>query len=343
MKGIVEDDEDYFKRCYGIDKVHIRVVYYKSEEFIVYLNQDSNLSWHFSKLPDYIKWALSEVARIRALVDSCLIKSKAITAYELLAAGLYSYIINPKQERDPFNDVLVYLEENKENIKRTIIRNKQYSVYLTKSDTIAWWHNQAGDENVKIAQSEFESTRALAEYALPKTYNHTISSKLGSALSQAFSKDNKNDIVACFDDVKKFVDNTVENHVRIRIFITNSLSSLFFLMAVYILWLFDLERGGYYLCAGSGVIGALISSLQRNDKIVTSGYTSGRALYLESISRLIIGATFGMLLLLGVMSGLFLPLIKDNFQATLCLSFIAGFSERLVPDLISTVIKKQTE
>ena len=91
---------------------------------------------------------------------------------------------------------------------------------------------------------------------------------------------------------------------------------------------------------GAGVIGAMVSSLQRNNSISIDNYAGEYSLYCESLSRLIIGSVFGCFLVLGTKSEMFLAPFKNNSQAILCFCFISEFIERFVPDLINGVVRK---
>jgi hypothetical protein len=90
-----------------------------------------------------------------------------------------------------------------------------------------------------------------------------------------------------------------------------------------------------------GVLGAMISSLQRNNQLSVDPYNSSiRDIYCVVATNLLIGLIFGGLVILIAESGVALTLIKDNEPAIMFFSFIAGFSERFVPDLIATVTDK---
>jgi len=341
----IEDDAAYYKRNYHLDIRSIATELHRTDKFIIYLNPRDELSWFINHIPDHAKKSHAEFCRLNSLISINLTKHNAINAYRLIASALNSSLRAQEEQNiaQLYKDAYEYYERNKGEIKRIVIRSAQYCIYITRKNTVTWWHCRTPSENVKLAQAELENTNSMAEQCLNENYSEAIASKLGAALSMAFSKDNPQEIKACFDEVRTFVAAKVQSHLKLWLFITNaSVSAIFIAIAFFLSWwLPDLTK--YFLCAGAGVVGSMVSSLQRNKTVETDGYISNYGLYCESISRLIIGASFGVLVLLGVMSDLFLPLIKGNMQAIICMSFIAGFSERFVPDLIDNVAKKQKE
>lgn len=341
----VENEAAYFRQHYHLDIRDITATLHRTNNFIIYLNRREELSWFIHHVPEHASKSHAEFFRLKSLFSINLTKNKAVNAYKLIASAL-SISLTASEERniaELYKDAYEYYEKNKDEIKRTIIKNPQYCIYITQKNTITWWHSQASSESVKLAQAEYENTNTLAKQSLNESYSEAIASKLGAALSMAFSKEKPQEIKACFEEVRTFVTAKVQSHLKLWLFITNaSVSAIFITVAVVLSWLFP-DLAQYFLCAGAGVVGSMVSSLQRNKTVETDGYISNYGLYCESISRLIIGASFGVLVLLGVMSDLFLPLIKGNMQAIICMSFIAGFSERFVPDLIDGVAKKQKE
>lgn len=345
QNNTIEDDAAYYRRNYHVDISKVATELHRTDKFIIYLNHREELSWFINNMPEYARKSYAEFCRLKSLISINLTKIKAVNAYKLIASALVTSLTIPGNDDISilYKDAHDYYEKNKDEIKRTIIRSSQYCIYIKQNNNISWWHSCALSEHVKLAQAEFENTNSMAKQCLNESYSEAIASKLGAALSMAFSKENPQEIKACFDEVRTFVAAKVQSHLKLWLFITNaSVSAMFIAIAFFLSWwLPDLTT--YFLCAGAGVVGSMVSSLQRNKTVESDGYVSNYGLYCESISRLIIGASFGVLVLLGVMSDLFLPLIKGNMQAIICMSFIAGFSERFVPDLIDNVAKKQKE
>lgn len=94
-----------------------------------------------------------------------------------------------------------------------------------------------------------------------------------------------------------------------------------------------------------GILGSFFSIWTRYGKEEMTGLASKRLHYMESISRLFIGAIAAVIAMFAVRSGLTLALGDQGtlFYFYCLLGFAAGFSERLIPSLIEKLITKQTK
>lgn len=94
-----------------------------------------------------------------------------------------------------------------------------------------------------------------------------------------------------------------------------------------------------------GILGAFFSIWTRYGKEEMTGLATKSLHYLESISRLFIGAIAAVIVMFAVRSGLMLAIgNQSNLFFLYCvLGFAAGFSERLVPSIIEKLITKQTK
>ena len=92
-----------------------------------------------------------------------------------------------------------------------------------------------------------------------------------------------------------------------------------------------------------GILGSFFSIWTRYGKEEMTGLASKSLHYLESISRLFIGAIAAVIVMFAVRSGLMLAIgNQGNLFFLYCvIGFAAGFSERLVPSLIEKIINKQ--
>jgi len=86
-----------------------------------------------------------------------------------------------------------------------------------------------------------------------------------------------------------------------------------------------------------GSCGALVSVLQRFKKLKIGHYLSSFYVSLRGLSRLLLGTIFGGFIIIAHHSGLALNFLKDGFSAVLVFSFVAGISERYVPELVDKI------
>lgn len=83
-----------------------------------------------------------------------------------------------------------------------------------------------------------------------------------------------------------------------------------------------------------GTIGAWLSFMQRGDQKFPSHHSPIYQIYYDAACRVAIGALFGYLTFLFITSGIALSMFAKSNDLMSIAFFLAGFSERLVPDLI---------
>ena len=92
------------------------------------------------------------------------------------------------------------------------------------------------------------------------------------------------------------------------------------------------------LCIYGGITGSVMSSLQRI-KIDSFELEQARInVTIQAISRILIGATSGLLVMVASKSGIALSIINGNEYAATLFAFGAGFSERFIPDILKGIM-----
>lgn len=92
-----------------------------------------------------------------------------------------------------------------------------------------------------------------------------------------------------------------------------------------------------------GILGAFVSIWTRYGKEEMTGLASRSLHYMESISRLFVGAIAAVIIMFAIRSGLMLAIGESSnlFFLYSVFGFAAGFSERLLPSLIERIIKNE--
>jgi len=344
--GISLDEKIRDKRLYQIGDMtfqgqEIVIIYVCASNFIVYCGKSGSLCWEIDEIPRWAIDAIPQCSRLRGLAESYLSRSRISKVNRLLADSLAASLISSEGSDIAifFNEAEKYIDKFKDEIKSTIAWGPEFVIYRTKNEGIQW-HHQSLPAHLNQAIEEFESLKSLAYSVLPKSYHPAITTMLGSSLSVVFRKSEDDDFNSIFSGAKQFITSHVEAYLRIRLFLVNLLSTLATLFILFLIVSYSEAYKSYVLGVGAGVLGAMVSALQRNNKILIDPYGSILALYGESLSRLVIGIVFGLFVVILSYSELALAPFKDNLYAITCFSFIAGFSERFVPDLMSTVAKK---
>jgi hypothetical protein len=99
-------------------------------------------------------------------------------------------------------------------------------------------------------------------------------------------------------------------------------------------------EAGFFRAAALGSAGAIISVSQRFRRLELERYSSRWYMVVSGCSRVIFGAMFGVVAHLFVKAELLLPISKVNVFFTAAVAFVAGFSERAIPELLDQMEKQ---
>lgn len=155
-----------------------------------------------------------------------------------------------------------------------------------------------------------------------------------------------------FDDIQDVLD-TALSFVKVR---NKECARMLYLeisgivaIVTMVLWILDSQ---YWLwnkewVAGTcmGVLGAYVSVWIRYGKVDMTGLSSKWLHYLESVSRLCIGAIFAIVAMHAIKCGIIFSNVRPEILrfAFALTGFAAGFSERFVPSMIEHFVKSNTQ
>lgn len=258
--------------------------------------------------------------------------------------------VDPDREmyRKFFNIIDDYLIEY--SIIQETGENKEtgYIVYIDPENDIDWKDTRAKkdwtpDDNARWAQSIAKLSNAHAEPTGHLSFNtiRAFKLKLGAGYVLAMNR--------CFDEV----DNVVKDSIRFLRQRNSEKSRQLFLiysticiLAILGLWLWNTDlkvvKEDWALTLLFGTFGSYFSIWTRYGKLTMTGLSTKALHFLETLTRMIIGAISASVVLLAVKCGLILPKLAETaplwfFGLT---GFAAGFSERLIDSLMEAFTKQ---
>ena len=96
-------------------------------------------------------------------------------------------------------------------------------------------------------------------------------------------------------------------------------------------------------CVGLAIAGSAFGSwtsvLQRTPALPVAVFDAQEDIKFQSIYRSVLGVTFGLVALLFIKAGLLLPDAGSSIWQLLLVTFISGFSERFIPEMLAKVEK----
>ncbi len=87
----------------------------------------------------------------------------------------------------------------------------------------------------------------------------------------------------------------------------------------------------------SGIVGSFLSLSIRNDEISLPISNVNKVIHLQAFVKLITGMISGCVIYLGIQSNIILGIAGKEIFAMCLFGFIAGFSERFIPELVDNV------
>lgn len=236
------------------------------------------------------------------------------------------------------NAYIIY-EVETDNIERKYF-------FLKRKETRVATESEADEcPNYVAARSCFNSMMGRAKYLLPPRKLVIAQNILVGCMAEAFGSDKQQDISGFFKEGETYIENFLEESAQFHYITMSIIFTLLTVLPAFICHSIWGKNNFYYASMGAfaGSIGALVSILQRFDKITIQKYSSWRFLVVRSVSRIIIGTVFGGFFVLFQKSGLVLNILSTNAYLLYCFAFISGFSERYFPELISKFENQQTE
>jgi len=215
--------------------------------------------------------------------------------------------------------------------------SKDFLVVITADDQILWETNLREIKNgQKESINEFNRLRARMNIALPEKDKRLARYFIADALFTAWTSSNAN---KSFEKAQEYITT-----------LANRRSSMFFLLGSSVLSIITLIIGLFIILPKfeisnnidlaviggvSGSIGAMISVLQRHDKLKLDDFTTPQFYLTHGSIRILLGVIFGTILVIAVKADLVAGITNERPSAIILLSLVAGFNERFIPDLLN--------
>lgn len=315
----------------------VTAVYAKGSDFVIYsLDNDSFPSW---------KWSCNSLAVDDGLHKLSLLLSAANKKFkgtpfrerdELVLASLR--VIFQSRDEARIEKALLGFEEaikSQTEVKAVIAHTSKFTVWITGEDNVGYKYR--GLDDVQESVKEFTRIKYLAAAMLPKESVAIFNRRLGAALANAFRTRSGADIGDIFGPLEGLIHKIAENKLRVSYLLTTTYATAIFVLLFFVLYVSALLPTFLNLSlivACGGFLGTFISVLERSSEIRVSEYESPSLIVLQGLLRVCLGGVFGFTAYLAAVSGFAFSIFSDAVAKLLLLGIVAGFSERLIPDLI---------
>jgi len=208
-----------------------------------------------------------------------------------------------------------------------------YYIYVNDSNVVEIVSSEQ-IENLDKAKIESLHYSLLAKHSLDKKQRDKANRLISSEASE-FINDPSDE---CFIKSKSYIEQSSSDNAKIS-YIQISLGFSLILSVLLLFFYYNFVGSSTVLNeislgAMGGVIGALVSILQRNRELKPEPFSSVSLLAFQGITRSLLGVIFGSLIVIAAKANIALGLASNSHYAIFIIAFVSGINERFVPDLL---------
>jgi hypothetical protein len=227
-------------------------------------------------------------------------------------------------------------------ILELVASTPSYSVYLTEPESLAWQIDMdiCVDAHLSTAEAVILGSQVnttIGRKRIRLRAKHAIGLALAKALQDRVAGDQR----SFFVEPREYIDALRRESLHLHYLLSAFLAAVAIAtggIALHIV----VPSADFILAALLGSVGVFVSVAQRFRTIPIERYSSSLYTSIAGVSRILLGAIFGSLFLLLHKSDLVLSLARQQPYLLATASFVAGFSERLVPEMLERFESKMT-
>ncbi|MGW6436733.1 hypothetical protein ACWFPQ_26235 [Peribacillus butanolivorans] len=352
----IEDSEKDFennkssrKKYYKIgDKskngITIKSIISQNKDMIFYIGENEGMGWEITNVKSERDVAVvAEFQRLNAIVESRVARKYRFKIKTLLGRTTFHALYSDDEDIHLFFEpVKNMIEDSNKEIDRILSEGPNFEIYKTSRGGVSYWYRDIPDY-LKPAITEFNQMRNFSAITLPKKDKQLVNSQLASSLSVAFNSQKNEDVLKGFTKLESFINSRANSHAKFWYISYNSILFGAIVLLSLLLYLYSDINKVFIVGAVGGLVGAFLSTLTRIDKLSFDILAPFRNVVLQGYSRLLVGIISGLFIIIASKSNLALGTYSENINSLAVFALISGFSERFVPDLISTLSTKQVD
>lgn len=225
------------------------------------------------------------------------------------------------------------------SVKRVIAETDSYSIWVDSKNMVNFSHFDHLD-HLQLVLTNFTKLRAQGSSFIPQGSRFEFSEQLGAALAVAI--ETLEDDPDVFRDVENLLAKTIDSSLRTRFSMFSIGSASFLLFILFYFFNTPSNAAGIYIPAiAGGILGAFISVQSRVRTIKCDISDPAWTLKTQAFIRIVLGGIFGFIAFAMAKTGIVFSVFSSSDSAMILLGVISGFSERLIPELLQKIEKKQ--
>lgn len=252
------------------------------------------------------------------------------------------------------------LEEHKDKLKNKSLYKVgdislcglKIAYIITTTENIILYESESGSVCVEsdglnidarnIATHKYNEIHEMIPEDISDKLYESIRTTLNSVYFMALCSDSSESALDKYIEIEKRIRNIkTPNEIKsMYISFTIAINLIVCFLAFYVYNNSTLSYKALFICVMCGCLGSQFSILQRNTDLYYFENSKKRYIFLQSTFTSLLGVFSGAILFILSKSGIALTIAQDNIFALAIFSIIAGFSERMIPDLFKNIENK---
>jgi hypothetical protein len=219
-------------------------------------------------------------------------------------------------------------------------------VYRTKSDSISHFVDEAelSAKNQAVLR-RYDNIHTLGFQIFPKKSWNWLNDELASALYNGLSTSDAGQAAKSFDELEARIIARGKNSGRLCYLLSASSASLVFgLIALALFLWYPIEEHRLYAgCMLFAIGGAFASVIVRTSSVEVDPTERREIVVLRGVFRIVLGVLLAAFLIAAAKANLIAGIAVSTPWSFVAFSFLAGFSERFVPEILANFEQKSTK
>ena len=220
-------------------------------------------------------------------------------------------------------------QSSRATVYTTVDNHLRWQIHENEGDPLDYQHGALNHFNTLLTRNKQFATGGR------KQENFTA---LGKALFSALNlpeAELEQERIGYFTDVEALINDASAHRAKMNYIGTAIVTAPVLMIALFLVFVLVLpEYEAHFIGLIFGALGACVSILHRSPKMKVDSGNHSSAIRMESSLRVILGSIFGFLFVIACQANLVVGVLSENNPALMIFSAVAGFSERLVPDLL---------
>ena len=212
-------------------------------------------------------------------------------------------------------------------------------VFEDEDGRVQWESLNLATHHIEVHQT-FDRLYARLHSAISERKHASLVAELAQALFRGLVEPTPTRALRHFEDVRARI--TQEALVRARIYYVGASTAALFVIASGLMatpFVATVDSALVLVGAAAGASGAWTSVLQRASRLQVGAFDPPHYHTFQGVTRTLLGGVFGAFLVAASNAGLVVSFARGNAWATAVAAFIAGISERYIPEMLREIEK----